>query len=231
MKRMWFVCISGPRNLRAHFETHRRMQPSIGNLRTNLKTHSGEKPNKCNQCDYASSRADHLRQHLKTHSVEKPNKCDQCDFSSFEVGNLMQHLKTHSGEKSNKCNLCDYAYSHAGNLRIHLKTHSGEKSNKCNQCNFASTWPADLRIHFKSHSGEKSIDAASVIMHPLEQATLGTTWKCTIEFSSVHSKSLRFLLMIHSGEKSNQCNQCHYVCCDPSALRRHLKTHIGEKTK
>ena len=67
-------------------------------------------------------------------------------------------------------------------------------------------------------------------MHPLEQATLGTTWKSTIEFSSVHSKSLRLLLMVHSGEKSNQCNQCHYVCCDPSALRRHLKTHIREKT-
>ena len=67
-------------------------------------------------------------------------------------------------------------------------------------------------------------------MHPLEQATLGTTWKSTIEFSSVHSKSLRLLLMVHSGEKSNQCNQCHYVCCDPNALRRHLKTHIREKT-
>ena len=24
--------------------------------------------------------------------------------------------------------------------------------------------------------------------------------------------------MVHSEEKSNQCNQCHYVCCDPSAL-------------
>ena len=36
--------------------------------------------------------------------------------------------------------------------------------------------------------------------------------------------------MVHSGEKSNQCNQCHYVCCDPSALRRNLKTHIREKT-
>ena len=36
--------------------------------------------------------------------------------------------------------------------------------------------------------------------------------------------------MVHSGEKSNQCNQCHYVCCDPSALRRHLKTHIREMT-
>jgi hypothetical protein len=84
--------------------------------------------------------------------------------------------------------------------------HSGEKSNKCNQCNFASTWPADLRIHFKSHSGERSIDAASVIMHPLEQATLGTTWKCTIEFSSVHSKSLRLLLIIHSAVEKSQIN-------------------------
>ena len=148
------------------------------------------------------------------------------------------------GEKSSKCNLlrqgprltCDgepdktnYASSHAGNLRIHLKTHSGEKSNKCNQCNFASTWPADLRIHFKSHSGEKSIDAASVIMRPLEQATLRTTWKRTIEFSSVHSKSLRLLLIIHSGEKSNQCNQCHFVCC---ALRQgfwHLQIFLAHQ--
>ena len=36
---------------------------------THLKTHSGEKSNKCNQCDYASFRVDHLRNHLKTHSV------------------------------------------------------------------------------------------------------------------------------------------------------------------
>ena len=69
-----------------------------------------------------------------------------------------------SGEKLNQCIQCD------------LKRHSGDKSNKCNQCNFASTWPANLRTHLKSHSGEKSIDATSVIMHPLEQATWGTTW-------------------------------------------------------
>ena len=32
---------------------------------------SGEKFNKCNQCDYPSSEAGHLRRHLKTHSGEK----------------------------------------------------------------------------------------------------------------------------------------------------------------
>ena len=40
---------------------------------------SGEKSNKCNQCDYASSWAGNLRTHLKMHSGEKPNKCNQCD--------------------------------------------------------------------------------------------------------------------------------------------------------
>ena len=49
--------------------------------RTHLKTRSGEKRNKCNRCDFASSWACHLRTHLKTHSGEKINKCNQCNFN------------------------------------------------------------------------------------------------------------------------------------------------------
>ena len=93
------------------------------------KTHRAEKPNKCNQCDFAASQVGHLRTHLKTHSGEKSNKCDQCDYASSQAGHLRTHLKTHSGEKSYKCDQCDYASSRAGHLRTHLKTHSGEKSN------------------------------------------------------------------------------------------------------
>ena len=97
------------------------------------------KSNKCNQCDYASSRASSLRTHLKTHSGEKQNKCNQCDFASAHVSYLKTHLKMHSGEKSNKCNQCDYAGSGPSYLRSHFKIHSGEKSNKCNQCDYASS--------------------------------------------------------------------------------------------
>ena len=63
--------------------------------------HSGEKSNKCNQCDYASSYAHYLRTHLKMHSGEKSNKCNQCDYVSFEASNLRRHLEMHCGEKFN----------------------------------------------------------------------------------------------------------------------------------
>ena len=51
-----------------------------------------------------------LWRHLKTHNGEKSNKCNQSDYASFKAGNLRTHLKTHSGEKLNKCNQCDFAY-------------------------------------------------------------------------------------------------------------------------
>ena len=68
----------------------------------------------------------HVNEKIK---VIKSNKCNQCDFAASRAGALRSHMKTHSGEKSNKCNQCDYASSQAGDLRRHLKTHTGEKPN------------------------------------------------------------------------------------------------------
>ena len=41
-----------------------------------------------------------LRIHLKTHSGKKSNKCNQCDYSSPETDNLKIHLEMHSEFKS-----------------------------------------------------------------------------------------------------------------------------------
>ena len=132
----WVTFVSSPTQLRAR----------ICNLRRHLKTHSGEKTNQCNQCDYAFIQAGDLRRHLKTHSGEKSKKCNQCDYASSRADVLRTHLKRHSGEKSNKCDQCDFASSYAWSLRDHMKMHSGEKSNKCNQCDYASSQAANLRI-------------------------------------------------------------------------------------
>ena len=86
------------------------MQPC---LRVHLKSHSGEKSFKCNQCDSAYVRASALRVHRKIHIGEKSYKCDQCDFASSRADCLKTHSKTHSGEKSHKCNLWSFASAYA----------------------------------------------------------------------------------------------------------------------
>ena len=97
-----------------------------------MKTHSGEKSNKCNQCDYTFFQAGHLRGHLKTQSGEKLHKCNQCDYASSHAGTLNRHQ-------------CNYDAFTANNLREHLKTHSGEKQNKCNHCEYTSSQVSSLR--------------------------------------------------------------------------------------
>ena len=62
----------------------------------------------------------------RTDNVTKSNKCNQCDYASSRAGNLRQHLTTHSGEKSNKCTQCDYASSRTAHLRRHLKTEKSQ---------------------------------------------------------------------------------------------------------
>ena len=129
-------------------------------LRNHLTKHSGDKFNRCNQCDYAFSKGHNLERHMKTQ-----NECNQCDFASYQES-LRNNLTIHRGDKFKKCNKCflrakrivqyDYATSRANNLRAHLKTHtgkknaikvimhifrhltlhSGEKSKKCNQCDY-----------------------------------------------------------------------------------------------
>ena len=64
------------------------------------------------------------------HSGEKSNKCNQWDFASSQIHNLGEHLKTHNGEKSYKCIQCDFVFYFRSIFRRILKC-TAEKSQDC----------------------------------------------------------------------------------------------------
>ena len=49
-------------------------------------------------------------------------------------------------------------------------------------------------------------------------------------FASSRSGNLRRHLKTHSGEKLNKCNQCDFASSLAGTLRQHFKTHSGEKS-
>ena len=53
--------------------------------------HSGEKSNKCNQCDFASSRAGNLRTHML---YKNPEKCRYFVFKNPGIGIWVQSRYT-----------------------------------------------------------------------------------------------------------------------------------------
>ena len=108
------------------------------------KIHSGEKSNKCKQCEYAVLHAYHSSEHLNTHRKEHFHKCEQCDLAF-----LIQEILGRICKRTDKCNHCKYAQYQTGNLRTQMKMHSGEKLNQCNQCDYVYSDPSTLRTHLK----------------------------------------------------------------------------------
>ena len=113
---MW-LCSMHPRRQASNTST------IAGSLRKHLKTHTGEKPNKWNQCVYAICilRARQFEEIFVNAKWEKSNKCNQCDFVPSWADVLRTHFKIHSEKKSNKCNQYDYASSDASNFGKYLK--------------------------------------------------------------------------------------------------------------
>lgn len=207
-----------------------------------MRSHTGEKPYKCKECDYSAADSSSLCKHQRIHTDERPFKCQICPYASrnssqltvhlrshtgdapfhcilcnskFKINSdLKRHMRVHTGEKPYRCEFCDFYCAMKGNLKSHIRMkHNAESTHKCNQCDFHCGSKADLRQHLRSHLPEQPV-------------------KCLeCSYSCANRAALKVHERIHSNDRPFKCHFCKFDTKQRSNLTTHIKKVHGDQVK
>ncbi|XP_056363226.1 zinc finger protein 64 [Oenanthe melanoleuca] len=209
-------------------------------LERHRRTHTGDKPHKCEVCSKCFSRKDKLQMHMRSHTGVKPYKCRHCEYAAADSSSLSKHQRIHSNERPFKCQICPYASRNSSQLTVHLRSHTGDAPFQCQLCPAKFKINSDLKRHLRVHSGEKPYKCefcevrcamkGNLKSHVRLKHSADSSLKCPeCDFQCGTKSGLRQHVRGHRPEQPVRCPECSYSCSSRAALRVHERVHGQER--
>ncbi|XP_012266461.2 zinc finger protein 845-like isoform X1 [Athalia rosae] len=203
----------------------------------------------CTVCDFMAKSAMGLKAHKKMHRTDKKQisqavKCQHCNEKFETITEVRKHQRLAHvtfGAKNSLCEYCGVLKAQKA-LRDHvLKQHTVEseiEKQECDVCGKSFISPTSLYLHKKIHTlGEKHLcdlcgksfkQRIALRRHyMLHFPRAPPKFKCNICEKRVTTRgSLRLHMMRHTGEKPQECPECHLVM--RHGLKHHMRLHSDE---